>query len=101
MDSNTHPEWYLEVDGKKAGPFTLNQLIDLHNRREVLPHHLVSAERLSGRWITLESLFRALKPTVASAKRVEPSHVTVSKPDSFHPPPRPSEETTGLIRIER
>src|SRR4051812_32845216 len=65
-------EWYLEVGGKKSGPYSTAQVLELAQSGQLQPHHRVTAAHLGEQWITVDELARSMGP------------------ESFHPPPRPS-----------
>lgn len=71
--------WYLEVNGKKIGPFTLEQIQGFLSDGEIKPYHQVTSEKLAGRWISVEELLHTDAP----------------------PPPPPSESTAvGMPVLE-
>ena len=49
-------QWHLEVNGKKVGPFTLDQIQGLYEDGEIRGYHQVTSDQLHGKWITVQEL---------------------------------------------
>jgi hypothetical protein len=49
-------QWHLEVNGKKVGPFTLDQIQGLFDDGEIRGYHQVTSDQLHGKWISVQEL---------------------------------------------
>jgi hypothetical protein len=70
-------EWFLDVNGRKTGPFSLEQIEGLLREGELQPHQKITAEHLAGRWLTVRELVDHLNESTG-----------------FQPPPRPQDLNT-------
>ena len=68
--------WFLEVNGKKTGPFTFEQIEGFLEEGEIRPYYQVTAPHLEGRWISVQELVDSVKNAGAGGL--------------FQPPPRPA-----------
>ena len=75
MSSASSQEWFLEVEGKRTGPFTTDQIVGLFQDGEVPGTQRITSASSEGKWITVNEL------------------VDSNKPKPFHPPPRPADLT--------
>ena len=75
------PQWYLSLNGKPTGPFTIDQLKMLVRDRQILPNNPVTAPHLKGAWVPVSTVVGA--PQTPSAEK--PTHASAG----FQPPPRP------------
>jgi len=85
-------QWFLEVNGKKFGPYTMAQIHALVRHQEVVGEDKVTGSHLNGRWISVQEFVTKTgsSQTVAQTEPVESTPSTV--------PPRPDERTmTSLI----
>jgi hypothetical protein len=102
-------DWYLEVNGKKVGPFTLDQIQGLLEDREIRAYHQVTSNDMGGRWISVDELLQSHAPPPppsdfateeihqATQMISAPPAVTFSPDGSFQPPPRPEIEASAPI----
>src|SRR4051794_40749563 len=77
MVQGSAQEWFLEVEGKKTGPFTTEQILGLLSEKEIPGTQRVTSD--GAHWMTVRELADRQNPRPAS------------KP--FVPPPRPQELT--------
>lgn len=93
--SQASNEWFLDVKGRKTGPWTTEQLQDLLSEGEVLPIHRVCPSSGKGEWITIQEAIHG--------------QFQMSPTGTLHLPPRPSaeivawprrEEGTGLTQVD-
>jgi hypothetical protein len=78
-------DWYIEVNGKKVGPFTLDQIQGFFQDGEIRAYHQVTSKQLGGQWISVEELIQTQTPP-AVIPEVERTQLTGI---NFQPPPRP------------
>jgi hypothetical protein len=83
MVEGTTPDWYLEVEGRKTGPFTTEQILGLLKEREIPETARIISTQTDSDWFTVGALAQQSAPHSLSG--ANPS----SKP--FVPPPRPAE----------
>jgi hypothetical protein len=81
-------EWFLEVGGKKTGPFSAEQVLGLLQEKEIPETQRITSDSLEGKWVT------ALEFSKMHAAGLLPT-----KP--FNPPPRPIEQVLppGTLEI--
>lgn len=102
MERTPAPQWYLEVEGKRAGPFDLGQIQGLLADGEILPNTPVSQSPDTGPWLKAADLAAAngdhqaiehpaesSSPSVLTATTVSTSGAAGS--GSGHLPNRPSD----------
>ena len=85
-------EWFLDLNGKKAGPYTVEQVQALVQEGEVHGQIRATSERLNQEWITVAELIVAFEAAVKGSDATGPS-------THSQPPPRPTEnlETVTVI----
>ena len=81
MIEKDSPEWFLNENGKRTGPFTAAQLQAFFEQNKISHTSQVSSSHMGGNWISIQELIHG---TPAASK---PSPTPAS---DFHPPPRPS-----------
>ena len=91
-------EWFLEVDGKRTGPFTSDQILGLLSEGEIPETARVTSNDLGERWITVSELEKrnaspsphpqTSRPTPTPRP---PEAAPASRAKTFTPPPRPIE----------
>lgn len=82
--------WYLEVNGKKVGPFTLDQIQGFLDDGEIRAYHQVTSHDLGGRWLSVEDALQAAPPPPPA-----PVSIPTAFDGSFQPPPRPEIQASG------
>jgi hypothetical protein len=82
-------QWFLEVNGKKFGPYTMAQINALVRHHEIVGEDKVTASHLSGKWITVQEFVSQNEPTINIAAPSAPKASVV--------PPRPDERTLTSI----
>lgn len=75
------PVWYVAVDGKATGPYSLQKIGDLYFEGSIQPEQLVTAQHLGGSWIPAEEVIQSYLKRSGGAPL----------------PPRPSGEVTAII----
>ena len=73
-------EWFLEVKGKRTGPFTTEQVLGLLADKEIPETQRITASMTDDRWITVKELAEDYRHTPQA-----------TPPKHFVPPPRPTE----------
>lgn len=102
-------DWFLEVNGRKVGPFTLDQIQGFLDDGEIRAYHQVTSNEMGGRWISVEELLEAhpggieappppppsdfSESTVMVAAPVAPA-IEVSSPAKAAPKPAPKPAPT-------
>ena len=85
-------EWFLDLNGKKAGPYSVEQVQALVQEGEVHGQTRATSDRLNQEWITVAELIVAFEAAVKNSD---------TSPPSVHhqPPPRPKEnlETVSVV----
>ena len=105
MSSPLPPEWYLEIEGKRSGPFTAEQVEGFLQDREILARHQVFSPRRPDQRMSAGEFVEALKhqreKTVGASGA--PRGVPPGPPKAFHPPnkPRSMDERTGIIQANK
>jgi hypothetical protein len=99
---DANDQWYLEVNGKKFGPYTLAQIEALARHNEILGQDKVTASHLNGKWMTVDSFVRqtgAQKQSPQSSQSTQGSQAAQATPATpAAVPPRPDERTlTSLL----
>ncbi len=84
------PAWYLEVNGKRVGPYTTDQLREYLQKDQIKPFHQVTAAHLNGQWISVQELMTSLDASPAERKNAP-----------FQPPPRPSDLDQTPLPVTR
>jgi hypothetical protein len=74
-------QWHLEVNGRKVGPFTLDQIQGLYEDGEIRGYHQVTSDQLDGKWISVQELI----DSAAIAAPAPPSDVTGETPSLVAP----------------
>ncbi len=97
MNSVSPPEWYLDIEGARSGPYTTDQIEGFLKEGEILPRHRVISSRRPGQSVSVGDFVTALHQHKLKASP-EVSEVSAS----FQPPPRPQDihEKSGLIHID-
>lgn len=93
MDSHSLAEWYLDIEGKPVGPYSLDQIEAFIREGRVRSQHRISSHTL-GRWISVQELLQQMAERAGLPKQGPP-------PPPFSPPPRPREVedmTTGILK---
>src|SRR3990170_5023318 len=62
MGSEMIPEWFLDVQGKKVGPFTLEQVHGLLEDGEIRKFNRVTRDPLGREWITVDEALTKKQP---------------------------------------
>jgi len=75
-------EWFLDVQGKKIGPYSAEQIAGLLSDKEIRADHRVTSDRLKGEWIEVRQLV---------------SQMARASGGKFAPPPRPATLDPGLL----
>jgi len=93
-------QWFLEVNGKKFGPYTMAQIHALVRHQEIVGEDKVTGSHLNGRWISVQEFVSktgsSRTEVQAAASPVEQTVPVESTPATV--PPRPDERTmTSLI----
>src|SRR4051794_41096751 len=70
MTKPASQEWFLDVNGKQTGPYSLDEVLGLFREGEIPAAQKVTSERLKGKWITVRELSEAL-----SQETADPTHV--------------------------
>jgi hypothetical protein len=52
-------EWYLEVNGRKVGPFTLDQIQGFLDDGEIRAYHQVTSAEVGGKWMSVEEMLES------------------------------------------
>jgi hypothetical protein len=74
-------QWHLEVNGRKVGPFTLDQIQGLYEDGEIRGYHQVTSDQLDGKWISVQELI----DSAAIAAPAPPSDATGETPSLSAP----------------
>jgi hypothetical protein len=74
-------QWHLEVNGRKVGPFTLDQIQGLYEDGEIRGYHQVTSDQLDGKWISVQELV----DSAAIAAPAPPPDVTGETPSLTAP----------------
>jgi len=74
-------QWHLEVNGRKVGPFTLDQIQGLYEDGEIRGYHQVTSDQLDGKWISVQELV----DSAAIAAPAPPSDATGETPSLAAP----------------
>ncbi len=82
MSSDTAPEWYLEIAGKRTGPFSVEQVQGLLRESQISSDTRISGRGLRGPVVVGEFL-------AAIELRKKSGAVAQGRGASFSPPPRP------------
>lgn len=94
-------QWFLEVNGKKFGPYTMAQINALVRHHEIVGEDKVTASHLSGKWITVQEFVSKGDPAASAALSAGPSpqrsaqSIPQGAPATV--PPRPDERTLTSI----
>lgn len=81
------PVWYLAIEGKATGPFSLDQLYDRYERGEIKPDQMLTAPPLGGKWIAAQEVMRSyLKRTSTGSIQLPPRPMEVVTQSSTHSP---------------
>lgn len=60
MDANGwQGEWFLEVNGRKVGPFTVEQIQGFLDDGEIRAYHQVTSEQMAGHWVSVSDLLQS------------------------------------------
>ena len=101
MSTALPPEWYLEIEGRKSGPYTADQIEGFLKDREILPRHRVFSPRRPDQLMTAGEFVSAIQHqrqmSAGGATATPPS-----KPRAFQPPNKPQDmdERTGIIKVD-
>lgn len=87
-NGNSSDQWFLEVNGKKFGPYTMAQINALVQHHEIVGEDRVTAPHLSGKWISVQEFVNQNGPANTPKK-------AASAPAAV--PPRPDERTLTSI----
>jgi hypothetical protein len=79
MAADTAPAWFLELQGRKVGPYTIDQIEGLLRDGEIPADQKTTADYLNGRWIGVQDLIQAYH---RGQDQVARGH--------FEPPPKPA-----------
>jgi hypothetical protein len=96
-------QWYLDVKGKKYGPYTLVQIQNLFRKRQIIEDDKITAPHMQGKWISLrEFVIEHPLPAVVEEAEIAPQKIPQHSNDHSHEPksipPRPDEKSlTGLL----
>jgi hypothetical protein len=96
-------QWFLEVNGKKFGPYTMAQINALVRHHEIVGEDRVTAPHLSGKWMTVQEFVNQsdrIAAAVASSQTGQRSAQSIPQnPPAAAPtvPPRPDERTLTSI----
>src|SRR5665213_2245016 len=78
-------DWYIEVNGKKVGPFTLDQIRGFFEDGEIRSYHQVTSQHIGGQWISVEELIQSENPPGSLPPEERPQVTGIN----FRAPPRP------------
>lgn len=76
MISGDSSEWFLEVEGKRIGPYTIEHILGLLQEGEILPYHRVTSDSVGAEWMSVQELKNLIKAQPGGGML-------------FQPPPRP------------
>ena len=81
MNPESLPEWYLDIEGTRSGPYTTHQIEGFLSDGEILPRHRVISSRRPGQSVSAGDFVAALH------------HHYQENPGNavFQPPPRPQD----------
>src|SRR5262245_24654960 len=88
-------QWYLEVNGKKFGPYSMAQIQELLRQKEIIGEDKISGSHLEGQWISVKDFVKRTAPS-GPARRTEIDTSAMQGKHSssdHHIPPRPDERT--------
>lgn len=98
-NGDSSDQWFLEVNGKKFGPYTMAQINALVQHHEIVGEDRVTAPHLSGKWISVQEFVSQTSSAEApkrSAKTIsQQAPAQASSPATV--PPRPDERTLTSI----
>src|SRR5437763_1874403 len=77
-------QWYLDVNGKKVGPFSQDQLAGLLRDGEILPTQKVTADHIGGHWVDVTEVAHPDGPTLSGFRA--PPRPPEHKPEPGHKP---------------
>ena len=103
-------DWFLEVNGRKVGPFTLDQIQGFLDDGEIRAYHQVTSNEMGGRWISVEELLEAHPGGIDAPPPPPPSDLpestmmlatpmaaeTLVAPAPTKAPPKPA-QTAGVL----
>lgn len=96
-------QWYLDVKGKKYGPYTWVQIQKLYKKRQIIADDKITAPHMQGKWVTLREFLLENPIPLSSIETTTPAsdHASQAESHSHEPksiPPRPDEKSmTGLL----
>lgn len=95
MQTDPIDQWYLDVQGKKYGPYTWAQVQSLYKKRQIIAEDKITSQNMQGKWVTLRQ-FLLENPVPLSA--IDTTHTETSSTTPKSVPPRPDEKSmTGLL----
>jgi hypothetical protein len=90
---NGSDQWFLEVNGKKFGPYTIAQIEALVRHDEIVGEDRVTAQHLNGRWMSVDEFVHqsgiGRSSSSSGSQKGSAGNATV--------PPRPDERTLTSI----
>jgi hypothetical protein len=80
MDLDKSQELFLEINGKKTGPFTVDQIEALLRERELTPQQKITSNQLDGKWISIQDLLDKLGSSTTSGFKPPPRPLDINQP---------------------